>query len=65
MLTTRPLATAWNVDRDEVFFRLVQGLFPPAFLEAASGLLASYDDVVSSDQDFWLRWGPRLVAADS
>jgi hypothetical protein len=62
MLTTRPLATPWSVERDEVFFRLVQGLFTPSFLEASSGLLASYDDAFEQDEAFWLRWGPRLVA---
>jgi hypothetical protein len=61
MLTTRPAPTAWNIERDEVFFRLVQGVFAPAFLEAASGLLASYDDAFEQDEAFWLRWGPRLV----
>jgi hypothetical protein len=60
VLTTRVLHTEWTPARDEVFFRLVQGLFPPTFLEAASGLLGSYDDSVP-DQDFWLRWGPQLV----
>lgn len=36
--------TAWEAARDEAFFRIVKGLFPPALLEAASVLLASYDD---------------------
>jgi hypothetical protein len=36
--------TAWTVEWDEAFFRVVQSLFSPQVLEAASGLLASYDD---------------------
>ena len=42
---TRP--TTWDASRDEAFFRIVQYVFPPALLEAASVLLASYDDVAS------------------
>jgi hypothetical protein len=61
MLTTRPSPTAWSTERDETFFRVVQGAFASAFLEAASGLLASYDDAFEQDDAFWLRWGPRLV----
>jgi hypothetical protein len=34
----------WTVAWDEAFFRIVQSLFSPQVLEAASGLLASYDD---------------------
>lgn len=34
----------WTAEIDEAFFRLVQSLFTPAYLEAASGLLASYDE---------------------
>ena len=36
--------TTWIPARDEVFFRIVQGLFPAAFLEGAEVLLASHDD---------------------
>jgi hypothetical protein len=39
---------SWTVEWDEPFFRLVQSVFPPTFLEAASGLLASYDDAYES-----------------
>jgi hypothetical protein len=35
--------SAWTVQWDEPFFRLVQALFSPQWLDAASGLLASYD----------------------
>jgi hypothetical protein len=34
----------WHAERDEVFFRAVQGVFPSPFLEGAGALLASYDD---------------------
>ena len=44
MTTTHEVRNAWSADRDEAFFRIVQALFPPAWLSAASELLASYDD---------------------
>lgn len=44
MATTHTIRTDWTADRDEVFFRIVQSLYPPAWLSAASVLLASYDD---------------------
>lgn len=44
MTTTHEVRNAWTADRDEAFFRIVQALFPPAWLSAASELLASYDD---------------------
>ena len=45
MTTTNEVRNAWTAERDEAFFRIVQALFPPAWLSAASGLLASYDDI--------------------
>jgi hypothetical protein len=33
----------WDAGRDEVFFRIVARLFPCAFLEGASSLLATND----------------------
>ena len=44
MTTNHEVRNAWTADRDEAFFRIVQALFPPAWLSAASELLASYDD---------------------
>lgn len=44
MTITREVRTAWTAERDEEFFRIVQALFPPVWLSAASELLASYDD---------------------
>ena len=35
--------TPWTVQWDEAFFRLVQSLFSPHWLDAASALLSSYD----------------------
>lgn len=44
MTTTREGRTTWTAQRDEVFFRIVQSLFTPAWLSAAGVMLASYDD---------------------
>lgn len=44
MITSRAYRSPWTAERDEVFFRIVQGLFTVEFLGAASNLLASYDD---------------------
>ena len=44
MTITRDLPTAWTVARDEAFFRIVQSLFKPSWVFAASTMLASYDD---------------------
>ena len=38
-------SSMWTGERDEAFFRIVQDLFPAAFVEAAGVLLASYDDL--------------------
>ena len=38
-------SSMWTGERDEAFFRIVQDLFPAAFVAAAGVLLASYDDV--------------------
>ncbi len=65
--STRP--TTWDAARDEAFFRIVLHVFPPALLEAASSLLASYDDVaVVSDRSVGprtcdLRTRPRIPAS--
>ena len=45
MTTYRDCPRAWTAARDEAFFRIVQDLFCPAWLEAASALLAGYDPV--------------------
>lgn len=44
MTMSRELPTAWTVARDEAFFRIVQSLFEPSWVFAASILLASYDE---------------------
>jgi hypothetical protein len=49
MLTLHPHPSSWTAERDEVFFRIVVGLFAADFLEAASVLLASYDDAAVLD----------------
>ena len=38
-------SSVWSGERDEAFFRIVQDVFPAAFVAAAGVLLASYDDV--------------------
>ena len=38
-------SSMWTGERDEAFFRIVQDLFPAAFVAAAGVLLASYDDL--------------------
>ena len=38
-------SSMWTGERDEAFFRIVQDLFPAAFVAAAGVLLATYDDV--------------------
>ncbi len=38
------ISDAWDSDRDERFFRITARLLPSSFVEAASALLASYDD---------------------
>ena len=44
MTTCSPsVCTTWIPARDEAFFRIVQGLFSPGFLEGAEVLLASHD----------------------
>jgi hypothetical protein len=43
MNTTINTATTFT-HSDELFFRLVQSLFPPAFVFGAGVLLSSYDD---------------------
>jgi hypothetical protein len=42
---------SWNASRDEAFFRIVDGLFPPEFLTGAGVLLASYDDATHDNQE--------------
>lgn len=45
MTTCSPsVCSTWIPARDEAFFRIVQGLFPAAFLEGAEVLLASNDE---------------------
>lgn len=44
MTTSREGRTPWTAQRDEVFFRIVQSLFSPAWLSAAGVMLSSYDD---------------------
>lgn len=48
MTTNRSTLSTWDADRDEVFFRIVQGAFPASFLAAATALLTSYDDVCTA-----------------
>ena len=43
MTVSPSVCRTWNAERDEAFFRIVRGLFPPAFLAGADVLLASYD----------------------
>jgi hypothetical protein len=44
MTTCSPsTCTTWIAERDEAFFRLVQGLFTPGFLAGAQVLLAAND----------------------
>ena len=38
-------SSMWSGERDEAFFRIVQDVFPAAYVAAAGVLLASYDDV--------------------
>lgn len=38
------VCSTWIPERDDAFFRIVQGLFSPAFLEGAEVLLASNDE---------------------
>ena len=47
MTSTEQVPTTWDTDRDEPFFRLVAHVLPCSVLEAASSLLASYDDEVA------------------
>ena len=49
MRTRRDVHAAWTTGRDEAFFRIVQSLFPAAWLSAASVLLASYDETEASE----------------
>jgi hypothetical protein len=44
MTTSSTTRSSWTVDRDEVFFRIVAGVFPASYLAAATALLSSYDD---------------------
>lgn len=38
------IPTTWDDTQDGAFFRLIEGLFTPAFTFGAGVLLASYDD---------------------
>lgn len=44
MTTLERVPETWDSDRDEPFFRITARLLPSAVVEAASALLASYDD---------------------
>ena len=44
IISSVPPSSMWTGERDEAFFRIVQDLFPAAFVAAAGVLLASYDD---------------------
>ncbi len=44
MSATEQIPTRWDHDRDERFFRIVARLLPCDVVEAASSLLASYDE---------------------
>jgi len=43
---TRAIPRPWTVQWDEAFFHIVCGLFSPTYLECASALLSSYDDLL-------------------
>ena len=44
MTTLERVPETWDADRDEQFFRITARLLPRALVEAASALLAGYDD---------------------
>ncbi len=44
MTAPEQIPDTWDSDRDERFFRITARLLPSAVVEAASSLLASYDD---------------------
>ena len=44
IISSVPPSSMWTGERDEAFFRIVQDLFPAAFVAAAGVLLATYDD---------------------
>jgi hypothetical protein len=50
MTTDRDTRSPWTA-QDEAFFRIVQSAFSPAFLAAATALLAGYDDTSGDAQD--------------
>ena len=59
MSALEELPTTWDPDRDECFFRIVARLLPPAMVEAASSLLASYDgEDVPQGRQRPVRYGP-------
>jgi hypothetical protein len=43
MTSIESIPQVWNDERDGQFFRLTDGLFPPAYCYGAGVLLASYD----------------------
>ena len=45
MNTLERIPETWDDQRDVTFFRVVADVFPATFVEGASALLASYDDV--------------------
>ena len=44
MTAVETVPDTWDSERDERFFRATARLLPPAVVEAASSLLASYDE---------------------
>ena len=67
MSALEQLPDSWVSDRDEPFFRITARLLPSTTVEAASALLASYDDdpVVPSAVDVTARASAARAAVRS
>jgi hypothetical protein len=56
------ISVAWEPSRDDVFFRIVSGLFPSKFTSGAGILLASYDLSDDTESPNELPWTAGLPA---
>jgi hypothetical protein len=56
------ISVRWEPSRDDVFFRIVMGLFSAKFLSGAGILLASYDPSDDTELPNELPWTAGLPA---